>query len=157
MSLFNRRIEIDINSHGDGVFRLVTTLGDLYHDIVLTLMISDGEFRIAEAVVETNRIPHPRCREIRKLAGSLTGVTVGPGFLSQIRSRLGGKDGCPNLLNLVLLTAPLVVNASAIRRLQHENLSPEQAEAVWQETLSGVCVAYPEKERQENRPNGTDS
>jgi hypothetical protein len=145
MSLFNRRIEIDINSHGEGMFRLVTTLGDIYHDIVLTLMISDREFRITEAVVETNRIPHSFCREISGLARSLTGLTVGPGFTGQVRSRLGGKEGCPNLLNLVLLTAPLVVNAAVIERLQRENLSPEQAEAVWQETLGGVCLAYPVK------------
>lgn len=145
MSLFNRRIEIDINPYGDEMFRLITTLGDIYHDIALTLFISDRDFRIKEAVVETNRTPHPRCREISRLAGLLAGLTVGPGFIGRVRSVLGGEAGCPNLLNLVLLTAPLVVNAAAIQRVQRENLSPEQAEAVWLETLGGVCVAYAKK------------
>lgn len=145
MSLFTRRIEIDINPYGDGMFRLVTTLADVYHDFTLSLLITGREFRITEADVEIKHIPHPRCREISRLAGLLSGLTVGPGFTGQVRTRLGGKDGCPNLLNLVLLTAPLVVNAAAIERLQREKLSPEQEEAVWQETLGGVCLAYPGK------------
>jgi hypothetical protein len=145
VSLFNRRIEIDINPYGDEMFRLVTTLADVYHDLTLRLLITGREFLITEAAVEIKRIPHPRCREISRLAGSLSGLTVGPGFTGQVRTRFGGKEGCPNLLNLVLLTAPLVVNAAAIQRLQQENLSPEREEAVWQETLGGVCLAYPVK------------
>lgn len=154
MSLFNRRIEIDINPDGDGMFRLVTTLGDIYHDIVLTLFISDREFRIKEAVVETNRTPHPRCHEISRLTALLAGLTVGPGFIGRVRSALGGEMGCPNLLNLVLLTAPLVVNAAAIVRVQRENLSPEQAEALWLKTLGGVCLAYAKNNLQQDKSAG---
>ncbi len=150
MSLFNRRIEIEINPCGDEMFRLATSLCDVYHDLALNLSINAREFRITEAAVEINRIPHPRCREISRLACSLCGLTVSAGFTRQVRSRLGGTEGCPNLLNLVLLTAPLVVNAATILRLQRENVSPEQAKAVWQETLGGVCLAYPKEERQES-------
>ncbi|MBS3947684.1 MAG: DUF2889 domain-containing protein [Dethiobacter sp.] len=147
MSLFNRRIEIDINPHGDGMFRLVTSLSDVYHDIILTLFIAGQEFRIVEAQVEMKRIPHPRCREICRLANALTGLTVSPGFARQVQASLGGEDGCPNMVNLVLLTAPLVINVTVMQRLLQEELSPEQQEAAWQGALGGVCAAYPKKER----------
>jgi len=147
MSLFNRRIEIDINPHDVGIFRLVTSLNDIYHDITLTLFIAEQEFRIVDAQVEMNRIPQTRCREICQLANALTGLEVKPGFARQVQASLGGEAGCPNMVNLVLLTAPLVINAATIMRLQQEEMSLEQQADVWQEALGGVCVAYPKKRK----------
>ncbi|EEG76675.1 DUF2889 domain-containing protein [Dethiobacter alkaliphilus] len=146
MSLFRRNIEIDINPGTDGQLILITTLTDIYHDIRLTLQISSVTYEITEASLDMNRIPHPDCPAIEAKVTRLKGAQVGPGFTKQVLSVLGGEKGCPNLTNLVMLSAPLAMNAAAVLKQKEENLSEAEMDALWQKVLGGVCVAYPRQE-----------
>lgn len=143
MSLFRRNIEIDINPGIEGELILVTTLTDIYHDIRLTLQISSDSYKIIDASLDMKRIPHPDCPAIEAKIGLLKGAQVGPGFTKQVLTVLGGEQGCPNLTNLVMVTAPLAMNAAAVLKQQRENLTDEQMNTLWQQVLGGVCIAYP--------------
>ncbi|MBS4023851.1 MAG: DUF2889 domain-containing protein [Dethiobacter sp.] len=147
MSLFRRTIDIDINAHSDGVFSLVTTLSDMYHDIVLTLLISVPEYKIVDAAVDMKKIPHAACRQTYPLVRALTGQQITAGFTRNVLHALGGENGCPNLVNLMLVSAPLVMNAAAVLRMQQENLSQAELEELWHGILGGVCIAYSGNER----------
>lgn len=143
MSLFHRVIDIDINTLGDGLFKLVTNLTDMFHHIVLEMLVSAPDFIIEDVVVEMKRIPHPNCRKIYSVARSLRGLQIGPGFTKQVLGLLGGEEGCPNMVNLVLLTAPLAINAAAVLRQKQENLTQQELDGLWQQIMGGICVAYP--------------
>ena len=134
MSIFHRTIDIKINEGKEGFLVLHTRLNDMYHDIILTLTIEMGDFIISDASVELTRTPHPDCSQIRALVQSMTGLQVGPGFTREVLSAMGGEHGCPNMVNLVLLTAPLSMNAAerlaqkqaalAIKQVDEENVKP---------------------------------
>jgi hypothetical protein len=142
MSLFHRKIDIDINLAKDNQLRLVTTLQDMYHDIRLTLLIDKTHYIIREAFVEMERIPHPNCHQIKEKVMSMAGVQVGPGFTRQVLARFKGENGCPNLANLIFITAPLAINAAAVELQQQQQLTAEEMDALWHDVLGGVWVAY---------------
>ncbi|MBS4031818.1 MAG: DUF2889 domain-containing protein [Clostridiales bacterium] len=142
MSIFHRTIDIEIDEGKQGVLVLRTRLTDMYHDIILKLTVEVGKFIISDASVELKRTPHPDCSQIQALVQSMTGLQVGPGFTREVLSAMGGEHGCPNMVNLILLTAPLSMNAAAVLRQRQEGLSEAEMNSLWQEVLGGVCVAY---------------
>lgn len=146
MSVFSRKIQIDIDEYEPGTLILKTTLNDKYHDILLSLLVRVPDFAIVEAAVDMKKIPHKDCRKVYALMEAMKGSKVGPGLTRQVLNTLGGPQGCPNLVNLFLITAPLAINAAAVLRQEKESLTEEQMDAIWQEVLAGVCVAYPKKE-----------
>jgi hypothetical protein len=152
MSLFHRKIDIDINPELENRLQLVTTLRDMYHDIRLTLVIDKQDFIIHEASVEMERTPQDLCHKIKEKVASMTGVQVGPGFTRQVLSRFKGDQGCPNLANLIFITAPLAINAAAVQRQEEEQLSKEEMDSLWHDVLGGVCVAY--NKQGESVPDG---
>lgn len=148
MSLFQRNIAININPAHEGELALETTLRDMYHDIRLCLTITTADFTIMQASVEMVKIPHPNCHRIKEKVAALAGARVGPGFTRRVLSLFKGEAGCPNLANLVFLTAPLAINATAVLQQERENLSDEEMDTLWNEVLGGVCVAYPKNNRE---------
>lgn len=151
MHLFRRTIEITIFDAGKGTFILSTNLTDMYHDIVLKLHVSAPDYIVTDAAVEMKRIPHPGCREVYELMSKLVGKEVGKGFTKAVLGALGGENGCPNMVNLVLLSAPLAINAAAVLKQQRENLTEAEMDLVWQDVLGGVCLAYPEEGKKEHK------
>ena len=147
MHLFRRTIEINISDTGKEEFTLSTNLMDMYHDIVLQLHVSVPDFIIVDATVDMKRIPHTGCREVYQMMCKLVGKEVGKGFTKVVLDALGGEHGCPNMVNLVLLSAPLAINAAAVLKQQRENLTAAGMDELWQEVLGGVCLAYPKKGR----------
>lgn len=142
MSLFRRTIDIDINPGPETELILVTTLQDMFHDIRLTLIVDREDYRIIKAAVDMERIPHDNCHMVKEKVASLAGVRVGPGFTKEVLSRFKGAQGCPNMANLMFVTAPLAMNAAAVLRQQQEKLSQEQLDELWYDLMSGVCIAY---------------
>ncbi|MDW7649856.1 MAG: DUF2889 domain-containing protein [Bacillota bacterium] len=148
MQLFHRKIDITISDISKDLFLIQTTLCDMYHDILLSLKVSIPDFTIAEASVEMRRIPHENCRAVYPLLAALKGKELRQGFTRAVLSALGGASGCPNMVNLVLLSAPLAINAAAVRRQKQKNLTDEEMNSIWQDVLGGVCLAYPKNKKE---------
>jgi hypothetical protein len=148
--LFHRSIDIKISSTRQGEFDIQTTLRDMYHDILLSLTVSLPDYRVANASVEMKKTPHQNCKAVYPLLATMVGKEVGPGFTKEVISALGGSAGCPNMVNLILLSAPLAINAAAVRKQQKENLTDDEMDAMWQDVLAGVCISYPSKKEGES-------
>ncbi len=148
MSIFHRTIEIDIDVHSEGMFSLTTGLRDVYHDILLTLLISVPDYIIKDIHVDMRAIPHENCRQVYKLVRTLAGRQVGAGFTRQVLDALGGEGGCPNLINLILITAPLVINAAAVLHARQEKLTRDELDDLLQEALAGVCIGYSREKKE---------
>lgn len=151
MSLFSRKIDIDINPAGNDTLALTTTLADMYHDIRLRLEIGTWDGMIRNASLHMERIPHPDCRKMADKAQLLCGLEVGPGFTKKVLTLLGGECGCPNLVNLVFITAPLARNAAVVLKQRQEKLTDDEMDRLWQDVLGGVCAAYPKKAGQKRK------
>ena len=74
--------------------------GDPVHEMWVRLTVDDNLIvRRVEAV--TDKSPFPVCPAIAPNFARLEGLSIRPGFLSKVRDRLGGIDGCTHLVELM--------------------------------------------------------
>ena len=145
-SLFNRNFNVDIKEKDSYTYRLDVTMKDIYHDFLLTLDVETSEFIIENVKLKLNKKPKEECEELKTLVKKMEGVRISQGFTKSVTSTLGGSKGCPNLVNLFLISAPLALNVNATVDKKNENLTKEELEILLSDVLGGVCLAYPVKE-----------
>ena len=142
-TLFNRNFNINIGEKDELSLELEITMKDMYHDFDLTMEVDRNEYYVQNVNLVLNKRPKEKCEELKLLVKKMEGAKIGKGFIKTVTSTLGGNYGCPNLINLFLISAPLALNASALAYKRDNNLSEEEMEDVWNEVLGGVCLAYP--------------
>ncbi len=145
-TVFNRNFNVKIDEGEGPTLQVSTTMKDMYHDFLLTMEISNQDFTIKKINLETKSRPKEDCLQLQSLAKKMEGEQITTGFIKKVTSVLGGRSGCPNLINLFLISAPLALNASAVKYQRDNNLSPEALEELWDNLMGGVCLAYPIKE-----------
>ncbi len=75
--------------------------GKPIHEMWLRLVI-DTKLRIHDVVAVTDNHPFPQCPEATGIMASLKGLTIGAGWQSAIRERLGRADSCTHLRELLI-------------------------------------------------------
>lgn len=75
--------------------------GEHFHEMRLRLVV-DVALEIRDARVETAHAPYNACSEINPAYRSLVGLRLGPGFLREVRERLGGEQGCTHVNELLI-------------------------------------------------------
>jgi hypothetical protein len=74
--------------------------GEAIHDMWLRLTVDDGlKVHAVEAVTES--APYGVCPSITPNFQRLVGVRIGPGFRREVKQRLGGREGCTHLIELL--------------------------------------------------------
>ncbi|MCG8620021.1 MAG: DUF2889 domain-containing protein [Desulfobacterales bacterium] len=71
------------------------------HHMTATLLIAPDPLRIIEAEAEIITAPMAECPQTLDRMDLIIGLHIKPGFSKEIRSRVGGKDGCAHLCTLV--------------------------------------------------------
>lgn len=143
MSIFSRNIAIDIEEGPDETLLVKSHMIDVFHDILVHLTVSRPGFVIQKAEIWMDRVPAgDRCREVYPLVRQLQGTSIKRGFTNRVTSLLGGGRGCPNVVNLVLVAAPLAINASWLSDAAKGRITPAEAKKVGAKSLDGVCIAY---------------
>lgn len=74
--------------------------GEALHDMRFTITVDTG-LTIRAAHARTEAAPTPWCAQINAAYEKLVGVTIGNGFMKQVKSRLGGAQGCTHLTELL--------------------------------------------------------
>lgn len=141
--LFERNFHVGIASGGPTTLLITSHLTDPLHDIKLVMEVEMPDMAIENTRVLVVRSPHKACREIGRLAALLKGLRIAKGFNRQVQDLLGGSGGCSNLRNMVLISAPLAINASWFNLKQHNLISDEEFQAKREASMSGHCLAYP--------------
>lgn len=90
--------------------------GVALHEMLLRVTIND-KFVIEDIQAATDNSPFAMCPEIAADYTKLIGVTMGPGWRSMIRSRMGGVRGCTHLTELLYPMATVAIQT--IRPLQN--------------------------------------
>ena len=74
--------------------------GEPIHDMWLRVTIDDRyTIHAVEAVTEAG--PFSICGDITPAFAKLAGLTIGPGWMREVRQRLGGIHGCTHLVELL--------------------------------------------------------
>lgn len=78
------------------------------HEMLLRLTIDD-KLLIHDIEAATDHSPFAICPAITPAYKALIGVTIGPGWRQQIRSRVGGVQGCTHLTELLFPMATVAI------------------------------------------------
>jgi hypothetical protein len=76
------------------------TAGTPIHDMWIRLTI-DGSMRVHRAEAKTDASPYPICAAVNEGFRELEGLTIGPGWMRSVVSRIGGVLGCTHLVELL--------------------------------------------------------
>lgn len=144
--LFERNFYIGIASGGPTNLLVTSHLKDKLHDIKVIINVSLPDMMFESAQVFVERSPHPACHGITRLADRLKGIRISKGFNQHVQELLGGREGCSNLRNMVLIAAPLAINASWFNLKQHNLVSEQEFWANREDSMIGHCLAYPKTE-----------
>ncbi|HCY86171.1 MAG TPA: hypothetical protein DHV36_13640 [Desulfobacteraceae bacterium] len=95
------------------------------HHMTATLLIASAPLRIIEAEGEILTAPMAECPQTLDRMAHITGLEIRPGFSKEIRSRVGGKDGCAHLCTLVKAMGTEILHGWLTWQ-RHQNQTPAQ-------------------------------
>lgn len=92
------------------------------HDIRVKLKISLPELVIEEAGAEMETVPNELCKEVKDMLQILVGMRVRKGFTYAVKTRMGGRQGCLHMVNLILAMGSAAVQGqwAYYSRRRHE-------------------------------------
>jgi hypothetical protein len=142
MGSFQRDISFRVSLPGDNRIQLTATMRDVYHDILVEVLVDADTLKTEALRAEFIRCPEQVCPNAAERLQDLVGVVIGRGLNRKIIDALGGGNGCGNLRIMLLGLLPLAMNVKAA-----DGFADEQAMmGSIREKLRGSCAGYPENE-----------
>ena len=119
-------------SHRNGLIKA----GEAVHDMWVRLTI-DLDFVIHDAIASSDQTPFAICSQAAQEMRSLVGIKIGPGWMKQVRERIGSRHSCTHLMDLL---GPL--SATAYQTL-HAALEERAAQQISRDkpSILDTCVA----------------
>lgn len=140
--LHNRRIVCTSYVRSDGLFDVEGCMQDTKADdskllfkrvpagapihamrVVVTI---DSELVIHHIEAHTEIGPSPFCADINEAYAALRGITLGAGFMKEVKRRVGGAKGCTHLTELL---GPIATTAIQTMMGLRSTTTPEHARA----------------------------
>lgn len=89
--------------------------GEPLHEMLLRVTIDD-QFIVRDVEAATEHSPFQMCPEITPAYKALVGITMGPGWRKAIRQKVGGREGCTHLTELLFPMATVAFQTIWPRR-----------------------------------------
>lgn len=111
------------------------------HEMWIRLTL-DGDMTIKAVEAATDQSPFAVCPGVLPNFQRLVGATIGPGFARTLREKLGGKEGCTHIVEMlsqvatVALQTKITAHARALRRAvlgEPDAPQPHGARSAWAE------------------------
>jgi len=135
----------DVKTYGfDGEFRGPVPAGEPVHEMWIRITVDD-ELVVREIEAVTDKSPYPVCPAITPNFQRLSGLSLRPGFLSKVRERLGGVEGCTHLVELmgpIATTAYQTIYPYRHRVLREAGAPPLNPKPGEKPRLIDTCHAY---------------
>ena len=141
--IFSRSISINAFEHDetDNIITMQSHLVDIFHDIKVTLDISLPDYIVIDARVEMATVPKEGCFDMNEVIKRLIGIKIGSGFHKTVAERIGGSDGCLNIVQMISSAAPLSINSSWFMK-HNVRKGEEEMTNIVESHLSGKCAGY---------------
>lgn len=91
---------VDTKGHDSDLLFKVVPAGSPIHEMRLIVTI-DAQLVIQHIEAHTDVGPSRFCAEINAAYGSLKGLSIGAGFMKEVKNRLAGPSGCTHLTELL--------------------------------------------------------
>jgi len=144
MSIFIRNILIDLDEAQENVMRVSAHMKDVVHDIRVSLFVSLPDYTIIDVSLEMRETPEKACQKLNDVIGSIKGIKIEAGFNTKIKRLLSGKTGCTNVLSLLTVAAPLVINISWFLYRKKTKMSDVDYQKMKRADMIDKCIAFSE-------------
>lgn len=113
------------------VFDVAGTLKEpgIIHHMDVKLMIKPNPLMIEDAQAEMIHAPMPECLTTLDTIENLKGLEIKSGFSKQIRSIIGGKNGCTHLCQLITAMGQEIVHGWLINNRKDKSPVPKDIES----------------------------
>lgn len=142
MNSFKRDISYSVSQPDCERILLIATMRDLYHHIVLEVLVQESDLTILAANVDFHKSPEKLCSSVTDNLQKMVGFKIGKGLTRAILNSMGGEHGCVNMRNLLSGLLPLAMNVKAAAGFSDERAMLDNI----RENLAGACAGYPLKE-----------
>ena len=106
----------DVKTYGfENDWRGTVQAGEPLHEMLLRVTIDD-QFVIRDVEAATEHSPFQMCPNITPNYKALIGITMGPGWRRAIRQKVGGREGCTHLTELLFPMATVAFQTIWPRR-----------------------------------------
>jgi hypothetical protein len=106
----------DVKTYGfENDWRGTVQAGEPLHEMLLRVTIDD-QFVIRDVEAATEHSPFQMCPDITPNYKALIGITMGPGWRRAIRQKVGGREGCTHLTELLFPMATVAFQTIWPRR-----------------------------------------
>jgi len=140
MELFQRRIQSQVILVGSDTMQVEIKLDDTHHEIQLNLEVKASTRTVTAIQGRFIRAPYDRCEDTAVLLENMVGVSIAPGVWRTVARKVGGKEGCTHLYELVM--EALRVAMQGYYHYCWEGLPRDERLSFMRQALSGECYVY---------------
>ena len=94
----------------------------IVHRMRICMKVDTRTLAIDEIEADMRHFPHDECARMHRTVEDIRGLTLSPGFSSQVKKKLGGRNGCIHLTTLLLAMAPAALQGYWV----HNDRKPER-------------------------------
>ena len=127
--------------------------GTPVHEMGIRLTIDD-RMEIKAVAAATDHSPFQLCPDILPNFQRLVGVRIGHGFTREVRSRLGGREGCTHIVEMLQQVATVAFQTTVSERARtlRKQQKAEAAKAAPPEATADPAQAEPKAPDKPRRP-----
>lgn len=111
--------------------------GEALHDMSVRMVV-DEDLNVIDIVASTDASPFDICREAANTLQSLKGLRIAAGWSTAVRERLGGRNGCTHLTELLTPLATVAFQTLS----QARSAKPTPVDANGKPRKIDSCYAY---------------
>jgi hypothetical protein len=143
-----QKMDLEKNVHADfyrkegNTIVSATWLRDAAHDVGVEVEVDMDKLVVTDAKFMFDRYPEKKCALVKDLEKSLIGMTVGNGVGDEILRRFGGKNGCENIMTLLLLGTSGIVFVHYIDRLKSGAITHADFARDIPMIRNNACIAF---------------
>ena len=140
--IHSRKFQVDFYEQDEQLWRITSRLDDDIHDIRAELEVSAPDMIVRRAKVEFLRYPLEECLQAPAQMGELVGACLFTDYSERIRRLFLGPSGCPNVLNLLVNSAPAMIYFYFPDQIKKGKMKPEEWWKMCATSLSNACLAH---------------
>jgi hypothetical protein len=140
VELYSRKKLLTVDLTGKDELTAKSWLDDGIHEIQVILICQPSTSIILSARVEMIHYPWNLCLEAAKSISLIEGMKIGPGVRKEIEDKIGKRDGCFHMADLVIEAIRGLIQGQY--RLRYRPTTTEKRLQKLQSDMKGTCFAY---------------
>lgn len=142
-SLYSRNFQVNYHEVEENIWRAISHLKDLQHDIQVIVDVSVPDMTILDAKIELLRYPMDNCVYINDKIKKLIGVNViSSEFIPKCNELFCGEMGCGNIRMLLGISLPGIIYSYFPHQIKTGNMTEKQWWDFCKEKLPKACMAH---------------